>query len=133
MSATPRRRRELLAIVSILAGVFFALALPPWDITGPVGRFFARILWEFLGSGAALIPVLGIVLGLTGFGRFRELGLKRVSVLVAGLVILMPFAIAVLTGIRITEDIPADYHVWTFAHRAVGVIPAMIAVMRCRG
>ncbi len=129
MSPTPRRKRELLAIVSILAGVFFALALPPWDITGPVGRFFGRNLWLFLGSGAALIPVLGIVLGLTGFGRFRDLGLKRVSVFVAGLVILVPFAIAVLTGIRVTEDLPADHNLWTFTHSAVGVIPAMLTVM----
>ncbi len=128
MSPTPRRRRELLAIVSILAGVFFALALPPWDITGPVGRFFGRVLWEYLGSGAALIPALGVVLGLAGFGRFQELGLKRVSVLIAGLVILVPFAIAVLTGIRVPEDLPANYNLWSFVHRTVGVIPAFLAV-----
>ncbi len=128
MSPTPRRKRELLAIVSILVGVFFALALPPWNITGPVGRFFGRILWEYLGSGAALIPVLGVVLGLAGFGRFQELGLKRVAVLIAGLVILVPFAIAILTGIRVTEDLPADYNLWAFAFRTIGVIPALLTV-----
>jgi len=129
MPLTPRHQRELLAIVSILAGVFFALALPGWDITGPAGKFLGRVLWEYLGSGAALIPVLGVVLGLAGFGRFRELGLRRVSVLVAGLVLLVPFAIAILTGIRVTDDIPADYNSWTYAHRVVGVIPAMLTVM----
>ena len=129
MSPTPRHRRELLAIVSILAGVFLALALLRWDITGPAGRFFGRILWEYLGSGAALIPVLGVVLGLAGFGRFRELDLKRVSVLVAGLVFLVPFAIAITTGIRVSEDLPADYNAWSFAHRAVGVIPALVTVL----
>ncbi len=128
MAATPDRRRDLLAIVSILAGVFFALALPPWDITGPVGRFFEQVLWQYLGAGAALIPVLGVVVGLAGFGRFRELGLARVAVLLAGFVILVPFAVALATGIRVTEDLPADYNIWTFGQRAVGVIPALLTV-----
>ena len=92
MPLTPRHKRDLLAIVSLLAGVFFGLTLLPWDITGPAGRFVGGLLWRYFGAGAAMIPVLGIVTGLAGFGRFQELGLRRLSVLIAGLIILSPYA-----------------------------------------
>jgi S-DNA-T family DNA segregation ATPase FtsK/SpoIIIE len=128
MLLTPRHVRELIAIVSLLAGVFFGLTLLPWDVTGPFGRMVGGALWRYLGCGAALIPVLGLVTALAGFGRFRELGLRRVSGLLAGLIILLPFGIAVLAGMRNTTDLPASYQEWTFVQRTVGVIPAMIVV-----
>ncbi len=128
MLLPPRHVRELIAIVSLLAGVFFGLTLLPWDVTGPLGSALGRALWRYLGAGAALIPVLGVVTALAGFGRFRDLGLRRISGLTAGLIILLPFTIAVCAGIRNTEDLPASYERWTFVQRTVGVVPAMVVV-----
>ena len=128
MSAAPRHKHELVAIVSLLVGVFVGLTLLPWDVTGPAGRFVGGTLWKYLGSGAALVPVLGIVIGLAGFGRLRQLGLRRVSVLMAGLVFLIPFAVALVTGVKAAQDLPANYDQWTFAQRAVGLGPAAVAV-----
>ncbi|MGD2135893.1 MAG: hypothetical protein PVF27_07020, partial [Gemmatimonadales bacterium] len=92
---TERHRRELIAIVSLLVGVFLALTLLPWDITGAFGRFVGRQLWTALGLGAAILPILGLAVGLVGFGRFRRLDVMRVAVLFGGLVVLVPYAIAV--------------------------------------
>ena len=69
MALKPRHRQELLAIGALLAGVFVALTMLPWDVTGPVGRLFGGFLWRFLGLGAALIPIYGIAAGMSGFGR----------------------------------------------------------------
>ncbi len=124
-----RHRQELVAIVALLLGVFVGLTLVPANATGPVGAAVGRFLWRYLGIGAALVPVLGIVLGLTGFGRFRALGFRRTSVLVAGLVVLAPFVVALLQGIRGAGDVPAAYENWTLAQRAAGVLPAMLAVV----
>ena len=129
MPLKPRHRQELIAIVSLLAGVFIGLTLLPWDVTGPAGRVVGTLLWRLLGAGAALIPVLGLVIALASFGRFRELELRRASALVAGLVILLPFVIAIFAGIRETEHLPASYDQWTTVQRAVGVIPAMSVVL----
>jgi S-DNA-T family DNA segregation ATPase FtsK/SpoIIIE len=128
MKLTPRHVRELVAIVSLLAGIFFGLTLLPWDVTGPLGRALGNALWRYLGAGAALIPVLGVLTALAGFGRFPGLGLRRVSALIAGLVILIPFVIAIFAGIRSTEDLPASHEAWSFVQRTVGVIPAMVVV-----
>jgi S-DNA-T family DNA segregation ATPase FtsK/SpoIIIE len=129
MAPTPRHKQELIAIAALLAGVFIGLTLLPWDVTGPAGRVVGGLLWRSLGSGAALMPVLGIVIGLASIGRIRELGLRRVSILVAGLVILLPFTIAVLAGIREPEDLPASYEQWTLVQRSIGLFPAMLVVL----
>ncbi|UCG85641.1 MAG: hypothetical protein JSW71_17180 [Gemmatimonadota bacterium] len=129
MALTPRHKQELIAIVALLAGVFIGLTLLPWDVTGPAGRVVGGVLWRTLGSWAAIIPALGIVVALASFGRFREPGLRRVSVLMAGLVILLPFAIAVFAGIRSATDVPASYGQWTFVQRCVGLLPAMLVVL----
>ncbi|MFQ5702536.1 MAG: DNA translocase FtsK [Gemmatimonadales bacterium] len=128
MPLSSRRRQELIAIVSLLAGVFIGLALLPWDITGPMGRAVGRRLWEYFGLGGALIPVMGIATGLAGFGRFRQLGLGRAAVLLAGLVLLVPFALALVMGIRVATDLAASYGDWTVRQQLVGVIPAFVAV-----
>jgi len=126
---TPRRRQELLAIVSLLAGVFVGLTLLPWDVTGPGGRFVGSVLWKYFGAGAAVIPALGILTGMVGLGRLGEPGLRRATVLLAGLAIVIPYAVALISGIRATADLPPDYQNWTLAQRAVGVIPALLVVM----
>ncbi|UCD24661.1 MAG: hypothetical protein JSW51_01730 [Gemmatimonadota bacterium] len=129
MQLTQRHRQEMIAIMSLLAGVFIGLTLLPWDVTGPAGRVVGTLLWRLLGAGAALIPLLGAVIALANLGRFRGLELQRVSALLAGLVILLPFVIAVFAGIRETEDLPASYEQWTGVQRAVGVLPAMLVVL----
>ncbi len=125
---TPRHRQELLAIFSLLVGVFIGLTLIPWEITGPTGRTVGRFLWKTLGTGAGLIPLLGVSLGLAGFGRLRRLDFSRVSVLFAGLIILLPFAIAIVTGSRVSSDFPPDYETWSTPQRLTGIVPGMIAV-----
>ena len=106
MSITSGRRRELIAIVALLVGVFIGLAMQPWwDVTGPLGRSVGRILPKYFGVGAVMIAMLGIFVGLAGFGRFRGLGLRRASVLIAGLVLLLPFAIAIAIAFIIIGSI----------------------------
>ncbi|UCF40269.1 MAG: DNA translocase FtsK [Gemmatimonadota bacterium] len=127
MAVTPRHRQELLAIVSLLLGVFVGLTLLPWDVTGAVGRIIGRFLWMSLGVGAGLLPLLGLGVALAGFGRVPRLDVVRVAVLLGGLVLLIPFSIAVVTGARGPGDFPPDYDAWSTAQRLTGILPALIA------
>ncbi|MBI2071842.1 MAG: DNA translocase FtsK [Gemmatimonadetes bacterium] len=127
MPLSPRHRRELIAIVALLVGVFVGLTLLPLDLTGPAGRALGRFLWQYLGAGAAVIPILGIALGLAGFGRLGATELWRVAVLFGGLILLVPYALAIVLGVRLATDVPPDYAQWTAAHRLVGVAPALLA------
>lgn len=128
MPLTPRHRQELVAILALLIGVFVGLALLPTDLTGPAGRGAGRFLWTYLGAGAALIPVLGVTVALAGFGRLPGLDLRRASILFAGLIPLVPFAIALGAGARSPDDFPADYVLWSLQQRLVGIVPGMLAV-----
>ena len=128
MDGTSDRRRELLAIASLLAGVFVGLTLLPWDITGPTGRIAGRFLWTYLGAGAAFIPLLGIAVGLAGFGRLATLSVQRTVILFAGLLVLVPFAIAIGAGFRSSVDFPEAYESWNLTERLVGIVPAVLAV-----
>ncbi len=128
MPLSPRHRQELVAIVALLVGVFVGLSLLPLDLTGPAGRVTGRFLWQYLGAGAALIPLLGVGLGLAGFGHFGHLALWRVAVLFLGLVPLAPFAIAIAMGIRSSSDVPADYAQWSAFQQLVGMAPAALVV-----
>jgi S-DNA-T family DNA segregation ATPase FtsK/SpoIIIE len=128
MALMPRHRRELLAIVALLVGVFFGLALLPTDVTGPAGRVAGRVLWKGFGAGAALLPVLGLTVALAGFGRLPGLDLRRATILFSGLVFLVPFAIAIALQVRSTVDLPPSYDEWTLQQRLVGLIPALLAI-----
>jgi S-DNA-T family DNA segregation ATPase FtsK/SpoIIIE len=127
MTLTPRHKQELLAIVSLLVGVFVGLTLLPWDITGAAGRVIGRFLWMSLGMGAGLLPLLGFGVALAGFGRLPRLDIARVAVLLGGLVLLIPFAIAIATGARGPGDFPPDYETWSTAQRLTGILPALLA------
>ncbi|MBE0594671.1 MAG: hypothetical protein IH616_19965, partial [Gemmatimonadales bacterium] len=129
MTETKGHRQELLAIVSLLAGVFVALALIPWDVTGPVGRIAGGFLWTSFGIGAAMIPLLGLGVGLAGFDRLPKLDLRRVAVLFAGLILLVPYAIAIATSARSPGSFPPSYEAWTVAQKLTGLAPAAIAVV----
>ncbi len=128
MALSPRHRQELIAIVALLVGVFVGLTLLPFDLTGPAGRGLGRFLWQYLGAGAAVIPLLGVALGLAGFGRLGGAELWRVAVLFMGLIPLVPYALAIVLGIRLASDVPADYAQWTVAEQLVGMAPAFLAV-----
>ena len=126
MELEPRHRQELLAIAFLLAGIFLALTLLPLNVTGPLGRGAGRFLWTYLGIGAALLPLAGFALALAGFGRIPSFDFQRVGVLVGGLMVLLPFAIAIGTGIRTMADFPANHADWPVAQKLVGVVPAFL-------
>ena len=109
MPLMPRHRQELLAIVALLVGVFIGLALLRTDVTGPAGRVAGLFLWKGFGLGAALLPVLGLMIALAGFGRLPGLDLRRSTILCSGLVFLVPFAIAIALRVKSTADLPPDY------------------------
>jgi S-DNA-T family DNA segregation ATPase FtsK/SpoIIIE len=110
-----------------LVGVFAGLTLLPTDLTGPAGRTAGRLLWKYLGAGAALIPVLGVTVALAGFGRLPRLNVRRATVLCTGLIVLIPFAVAV--GMRVAGSLsfPPDYEQWSFGQRVVGLVAAPVA------
>jgi S-DNA-T family DNA segregation ATPase FtsK/SpoIIIE len=126
MPLTDRHRRELVAIAALLAGVFIGLTLLPLDVTGPFGRLVGRVLWEYLGAGAAVLPLMGVAVGLAGFGRFGTRDIGDVSVLFLGLVALVPFTLALVFGLQTEADFPPNYTQWSAAQRAVGHITAAI-------
>ncbi|MEE8134491.1 MAG: DNA translocase FtsK [Gemmatimonadales bacterium] len=126
MEIEPRHRQELLAIAFLLAGIFLALTLLPLNVTGPLGRGAGRFLWIYLGIGAALLPLAGFGLALAGFGRIPSFDFQRVGVLVGGLMVLLPFAIAIGTGVRTMADFPANHADWPMAQKLVGIVPAFL-------
>src|SRR5262245_11019328 len=129
MALNPRHRQELIAIIALLVGVFIGLTFLPSDLTGPAGKTVGRLLWQGVGFGAVLLPVLGIVVSLAGFGRFPHLSAPRAAILCTGLIFLVPFGIAIALGVRGTADFPADYDAWSGSQRMVGLIPALLATV----
>ncbi|MCH6547542.1 MAG: DUF87 domain-containing protein, partial [Gemmatimonadetes bacterium] len=128
MGLTPDRRRELTAILSLAAGVFLGLSLLPTPLTGWVGRFIGSLLWKSLGVGSALLPLLLLVLGIARFGWLRRLDQRRTAVLVGGLVILVPFGIAIAIGLENIRDHPPNYNDWSTGLKIVGIAPLFLAV-----
>ncbi len=128
MPLTPRHRRELVATVALLVGVFIGLSLLPANVTGPVGRAAGRFLWQSLGLGAAMLPLLGIALGLAGFGALGAIEPWRVAILFAGLLLLVPFALGILLDLRHVTDLPPDYAQWGVGLKLVGLGPALLTV-----
>jgi S-DNA-T family DNA segregation ATPase FtsK/SpoIIIE len=124
---TPRHRQELTAIAALLSGVFVGLSLFPLDLTGRAGQLLGRLLWLNLGTGSWFLALLGIGLGLAGFGRLGRLRPADVAVLFLGLVPLVPFGIALAIGIATGSDFPPSYEEWSEVQKLVGVVPAALA------
>ncbi|MBI1723669.1 MAG: DNA translocase FtsK [Gemmatimonadetes bacterium] len=89
----PRTKDDLRAIAALLAGAFLALATlpPPVSVTGPAGVAIGGALREWFGLGAAAFPLVPLFWAVALFGHFeRSLG-KRVTVLLLGLALTVPF------------------------------------------
>ncbi|MEO8450249.1 MAG: DNA translocase FtsK, partial [Gemmatimonadota bacterium] len=122
----PEDRRRIGAVAALVVGIFLGLALIPAVPTGPVGRALGDLLWRWLGVGAVGLPLLGAGLALAGFDRLPRLDMKRVTLLMVGLSLLIPFLIGVMTSSR-----PADFDPmlaeWTVPARATGLVPGLLA------
>jgi DNA segregation ATPase FtsK/SpoIIIE, S-DNA-T family len=122
------RRRELISILALTVGAFVGLSLLPMSVTGPVGRGVGAILWEYFGVGAALIPVMAVLLGAVGFGWVQSIDQTKASILGAGLVLLVPYGIGVVMGLRTPLDLPPNHTDWSPWQQLVGVVPALLVI-----
>jgi S-DNA-T family DNA segregation ATPase FtsK/SpoIIIE len=77
---TQERRRELLGVLYLIAGVAVALALVPLkdDLLGPAGGLVFRFCFGALGIGCVAVPAALMTLGLNGLGQqeLRAPGVK---------------------------------------------------------
>ncbi|HXM38950.1 MAG TPA: hypothetical protein VN908_09890, partial [Gemmatimonadales bacterium] len=116
-------RQELIGIGALLVGLFLGLTLLPLSLTGSWGRAIGGALWQLFGLGAVVLPVLGIGWALAAFDRLGPLSWGRTACLGAGLILLIPYGIAIAVG----PAFPADYAHWTPTQRLVGLFPAFLA------
>jgi S-DNA-T family DNA segregation ATPase FtsK/SpoIIIE len=128
MPLSDRHRQELIAIVALLAGLFVGLALLPYGFTGPMGRVLGGLLKEGLGAGAVVLPLFGIAAGLVGFGWLPALDFRRLSILSAGLLLLLPYAIGVAVGVDASTDFGAEWATWPVSQKLIGLAPGMIVI-----
>jgi len=120
-----KARQELIGIAALLVGVFLGLTLlpPPVALTGSWGRTIGGALWQLFGLGAVVVPILGVGWALAAFERLGALSWGRAASLGAGLILLIPYGIAVAVG----PAFPADYSSWTRTERLVGLFPGFLA------
>jgi S-DNA-T family DNA segregation ATPase FtsK/SpoIIIE len=126
----PKARAELGGVGALVVGLFLGLTLLPWHLTGGLGERLGTFCWQNLGVGAVLLPVLGVGWALAAFGRLGSLSTPRAAALVAGLVLLVPFAIGVVG--RVDLKFPPDYLGWTPSQQLVGIIPGWLASVAVR-
>ena len=119
----PKARQELVGIAALLVGFFVGLTLLPVALTGSWGRMIGNALWQLFGVGAIVVPILGVGWALAAFERLGALSWGRAAVLGAGLVVLIPYGIA----IAISPHFPPDYASWTRSERLVGLFPGFLA------
>src|SRR5438874_4675971 len=119
----PKARQELIGIAALLVGLFLGLTLLPVPLTGSWGRALGTVLWQVFGLGAVILPILGLGWALAAFERLGALSWARAAVLGAGLILLVPYGIAVVIG----PVFPPDYANWTRTDRLVGLFPAFLA------
>jgi len=120
-----RAREELVGIGALVVGLFLGLTLAPWHVTGNIGAAVGGALWKAFGVGSVVIPVLGIGWALAAFGRLGSVSSPRAAVLGAGLILLLPYAVAVVSGVAVGY-LP-DYGLWSPSQRLVGLVPAFFA------
>jgi S-DNA-T family DNA segregation ATPase FtsK/SpoIIIE len=118
-----KARQELIGIAALLVGLFVGLTLLPVGLTGSWGRTIGGALWQMFGVGAIVVPILGVGWALAAFDRLGALSWGRAAVLGSGLVLLVPYGIAVAIG----PTFPPDYASWTRSERLVGLFPGFLA------
>src|SRR5882672_3737831 len=120
-----KARQELIGIAALLVGVFLGLTVlpPPVALTGSWGRTIGGALWQLFGLGAVVLPVLGIGWALAAFERLGPLSWGRAAALGAGLILLVPYGIAIGIG----PAFPYDHSQWTATQKLVGLFPAFLA------
>jgi S-DNA-T family DNA segregation ATPase FtsK/SpoIIIE len=119
----PKGRQELIGIAALLVGFFLGLTLLPVALTGSWGRTIGNALWQLFGVGAIVLPILGVGWALAAFERLGALSWGRAAVLGAGLILLIPYGIALAIG----PTFPPDYTNWTRSERLVGLFPGFLA------
>ena len=119
----PKARQELIGIAALLVGLFLGLTLLPVALTGSWGRTIGGALWQMFGLGAVVLPFLGVGWALAAFERLGALSWGRAASLGAGLILLVPYGIALAIG----PAFPADYAQWTRTERLVGLFPGFLA------
>ena len=119
----PKARNELIGVAALLLGLFFGLTLLQLPLTGSWGRAIGGMLWKVFGLGAVVLPVLGIAWALAAFERLGPLSWGRAASLGAGLILLVPYGIAIGIG----PAFPYDYNGWTATQKLVGLFPAFLA------
>ena len=119
----PKARQELIGIAALLVGFFLGLTLLPGALTGSWGRAIGTWLWQLFGVGAIVLPILGVAWALAAFERLGALSWGRTAALGAGLILLIPYGVA----IAIRPSFPADYANWTRTERLVGLFPGFLA------
>jgi S-DNA-T family DNA segregation ATPase FtsK/SpoIIIE len=123
---TDDARRRLGAVTALVLGLFAGLTLLPVPLTGPLGAALGGLLWEWLGIGALGVPLLGLGLGLAGFDRLPRLDMKRAAILAAGLSVVVPYVVGVLS--RVTpEDLVPDVAGRALGARMTGLAPGFLA------
>jgi S-DNA-T family DNA segregation ATPase FtsK/SpoIIIE len=123
----PEDRRRFSAVAALVLGVFLGLTLLTAVPTGPLGRGLGSLLWQSLGIGAVGLPILGLGLALAGFDRLPRLDMKRAAILLGGLALLIPFALAIVANPPPSVyDPPLAEWAWWPA-RVTGLLPGFAA------
>src|SRR2546430_8847026 len=117
-----KAREELLGIAALLVGFFLGLTLLPLSLTGSWGRAIGGALWQLFGGGAVVLPLLGVGWALAAFERLGALSWGRTAALGAGLIILIPFSVAIPIG----PSFPADYCRGTPRPRPLRLLPRVL-------
>ncbi len=118
-----KARQELVGIGALVVGLFLGLTLLRLPITGSWGDQIGSRLWRVLGVGAVLLPLLGLGWALAAFDRLGRLSAPRAALLGAGLILLLPYGIATVSGARF----PPEYAAWSPTQKLVGAVPALLA------
>jgi len=119
----PKARNELIGVAALLLGLFFGLTLLQLPLTGSWGREIGGMLWQMFGLGAVVLPVLGVGWALAAFERLGPLSWGRAAALGAGLILLVPYGIAIGLG----PVFPNAYPLWTASQKLVGLFPQFLA------
>ena len=118
-----KARNELIGVAALLLGLFFGLTLLQLPLTGSWGREIGGALWKLFGLGAVVLPVLGVGWALAAFERLGPLSWGRAASLGGGLILLVPYGIAIGIG----PTFPNDHSQWSATQKLVGLFPAFLA------